>query len=92
MSTQTIFISRVQKELAEERRALKAFIERDAPLHRFFTVRLFEDHPAILAAKPATNGAKDHPSSEPPRKQEVNRATRSQMNPKLCEYDCKGKS
>jgi len=43
---QRIFISSVQKELAEERRALKAFIEGDALLRRFFEVFLFEDLPA----------------------------------------------
>ena len=46
MATATIFISSVQKELAEERRALKAFVEGDALLRRFFTVFLFEDLPA----------------------------------------------
>ena len=38
-----IFISSVQKELAEERKAIKTFIEGDPLLHRFFTVFLFED-------------------------------------------------
>ena len=42
----TIFISSVQKELAEERRAVKAFVEGDPLLRRFFTVFLFEDLPA----------------------------------------------
>jgi predicted HTH transcriptional regulator len=46
MSTSVIFISSVQREFAEERRALKAFIEGDALLRRFFTVFLFEDLPA----------------------------------------------
>ncbi len=41
-----IFISSVQKELAEERRALKSFVEGDPLLSRFFTVFLFEDLPA----------------------------------------------
>ena len=41
-----IFISSVQKELAEDRRAVKAFIENDPLLRRFFTVFLFEDLPA----------------------------------------------
>ena len=41
-----LFISSVQKELAEERRAVKAFIENDPLLRRFFTVFLFEDLPA----------------------------------------------
>lgn len=41
-----IFISSVQKELAEERKAIKTFIEGDPLLHRFFTVFLFEDLPA----------------------------------------------
>lgn len=42
----TIFISSVQKELAEDRLAIKAFIEKDPLLRRFFTVFLFEDLPA----------------------------------------------
>ncbi len=41
-----IFISSVQKELAAERRAVRAFIEGDALLRRFFEVFLFEDLPA----------------------------------------------
>ena len=41
-----IFVSSVQKELAEDRRAVKAFIEKDPLLRRFFTVFLFEDLPA----------------------------------------------
>lgn len=49
MTTASIFISSVQKELAEERRALKAFVEGDALLRRFFTVFLFEDLPAADA-------------------------------------------
>ena len=46
MATVSIFISSVQKELAEERRAIKAFIEGDPLLRRFFTVFLFEELPA----------------------------------------------
>ena len=46
MPTSCIFISGVQKELAEERRAVKAFIEGDALLRRYFTAFLFEDLPA----------------------------------------------
>ena len=38
-----IFISSVQKEFAAERRALKAFIQGDPLLNRFFEVFLFED-------------------------------------------------
>lgn len=38
-----IFVSSVQKELAQERRAVKSFIDADPLLHRFFTVFLFED-------------------------------------------------
>ena len=41
-----IFVSSTQKELAEERRAVKSFIEGDPLLSRFFTVFLFEDLPA----------------------------------------------
>lgn len=43
---QRIFISSVQKEFAEERQALKAYILGDALLSRFFDVFLFEDIPA----------------------------------------------
>jgi predicted HTH transcriptional regulator len=42
----TVFVSSVQKELAEERRAVKSFIENDPLLRRFFRVFLFEDLPA----------------------------------------------
>jgi hypothetical protein len=42
----TIFISSVQKELQEERRALKDYIQGDPLLRRFFDVFLFEDLPA----------------------------------------------
>ena len=41
-----IFISSVQKELAEERRAIRDFVRGDALLRRFFDVFLFEDLPA----------------------------------------------
>ncbi|MEK7269908.1 MAG: Fic family protein [Planctomycetota bacterium] len=41
-----IFVSSAQKEFAAERRALRAFIEGDALLRRFFDVFLFEDLPA----------------------------------------------
>lgn len=47
MSTQqTLFISSVQKELAQERRAVKDFVQADPLLLRFFNVFLFEDLPA----------------------------------------------
>lgn len=46
MTRLRIFISSVQKELAEERHAIKAFIENDPLLRRFFTAFLFEDLPA----------------------------------------------
>jgi ATP-dependent DNA helicase RecG len=42
----SIFISSVQKELEEERRAVKAFVEGDPLLRRYFTAFLFEDLPA----------------------------------------------
>src|SRR5262245_7548163 len=41
-----IFISSVQKELANERRALKDYLQGDPLLRRFFEVFLFEDLPA----------------------------------------------
>jgi ATP-dependent DNA helicase RecG len=43
VATTSLFISSVQKELAEERRAVKAFVEGDALLRRYFTAFLFED-------------------------------------------------
>jgi ATP-dependent DNA helicase RecG len=46
MSIGSIFIRSVQKELAEERRALKSFIEGDPLLRRYFRAFLFEDLPA----------------------------------------------
>jgi len=46
VATTSIFISSVQKELAEERRAIKAFVEDNALLRRYFTAFLFEDLPA----------------------------------------------
>ena len=46
LNRSSIFISSVQKELAEDRLAVKAFIENDPLLRRFFTVFLFEDLPA----------------------------------------------
>ncbi|MBN1106137.1 MAG: DUF4062 domain-containing protein [Deltaproteobacteria bacterium] len=42
----SVFVSSVQKEMAEDRRSVKAFIEGDPLLRRFFTVFLFEDLPA----------------------------------------------
>jgi ATP-dependent DNA helicase RecG len=44
--SERIFISSVQKELAEERRAIRDFVRGDALLGRFFDVFLFEDLPA----------------------------------------------
>jgi predicted HTH transcriptional regulator len=46
-----IFVSSVQKEFAEERKAIRDFVTGDALLRRFFTVSLFEDLPA--ADRPA---------------------------------------
>ncbi len=43
---ETIFISSVQKELQEERRAIKDYVQGDPLLWRFFDVFLFEDLPA----------------------------------------------
>ncbi len=43
---QRVFVSSVQKELAQERQALKRFIHADPLLSRFFEVFLFEDLPA----------------------------------------------
>ena len=41
-----IFISSVQREFAEERAAIRDFVDRDPLLRRFFSVVLFEDLPA----------------------------------------------
>ncbi len=41
-----IFVSGVQKELKEERRAIKDFVRNDVLLRDHFEVFLFEDHPA----------------------------------------------
>ena len=46
MPLRSLFISSVQKELAEERRAVKVFVESDPLLRRYFTAFLFEDLPA----------------------------------------------
>ncbi len=46
MTVGTLFISSVQKELQEERQAVKAFVEGDPLLRRYFTAFLFEDLPA----------------------------------------------
>lgn len=43
---QTLFVSSVQKELAEERRAIRDFVRNDPLLRQFFDVFLFEDIPA----------------------------------------------
>ena len=41
-----IFISSVQKEFAQERKAVRDFLRGDPLLRRFFDVFLFEDVPA----------------------------------------------
>ncbi len=46
MNTSIIFLSSVQKEFQEERRAIRDFIRGDPLLRRFFDVFLFEDLPA----------------------------------------------
>lgn len=46
MTPLQIFISSTQKELSEERTALRDYIQGDALLRRFFEVFLFEDMPA----------------------------------------------
>ena len=43
MTTVSLFISSVQKELQEERRVAKAFVEGDPLLRRYFRAFLFED-------------------------------------------------
>lgn len=46
MKLQRVFLSSVQKELAEERRALREYIEGDVLLGKFFEIFLFERLPA----------------------------------------------
>ena len=46
MLSSCLFISSVQKEFAQERRAIKTFVENDPLLRKYFTVFLFEDIPA----------------------------------------------
>ena len=46
MATASVFISSVQKELQAERQAVKAFVEGDPLLRRYFTAFVFEDLPA----------------------------------------------
>jgi len=46
VNRRTLFISSVQKELQQERRAIKDFVKGDALLRRYFDVFLFEDLPA----------------------------------------------
>ena len=46
MATASVFISSVQKELQAERQAIKAFVEGDPLLRRYFTAFVFEDLPA----------------------------------------------
>jgi hypothetical protein len=46
MSRTLLFVSSVQKELAEERRAVRDYVRGDPLLRRYFDVFLFEDLPA----------------------------------------------
>jgi ATP-dependent DNA helicase RecG len=46
MSRKRLFISSVQKELQDERRAIKDYVQNDPLIRRFFDVFLFEDLPA----------------------------------------------
>jgi len=46
MKKHLLFVSSVQKELADERRAIRDFVRGDPLLRRFFDVWLFEDQPA----------------------------------------------
>ena len=46
MQVVRIFVSSVQKEFADERRAVRDFVQADPLLRRFFSVFLFEDLPA----------------------------------------------
>ena len=44
--TRRIFVSSVQREFAEQRRAIRDFVQSNALLGKFFSVFLFEDLPA----------------------------------------------
>jgi hypothetical protein len=44
---ESLFVSSVQKEMAAERQAIKAFVEGDALLRRYFSVFLFEGSSGI---------------------------------------------
>ena len=46
MNTIRIFISSVQREFAQERKALRDYLQNDPLMRRFFDVFLFEDVPA----------------------------------------------
>jgi predicted HTH transcriptional regulator len=46
MATVSVFVSSAQKELQAERQAIKAFVEGDALLRRYFTAFVFEELPA----------------------------------------------
>ena len=46
MNRSRIFISSVQREFAQERKALRDFLQNDPLMRRFFDVFLFEDVPA----------------------------------------------
>ena len=47
VNTIRIFISSVQREFAQERKALRDFLQNDPLMRRFFDVFLFEDLPAL---------------------------------------------
>jgi ATP-dependent DNA helicase RecG len=47
MASQLIFISSVQKEMTEERQAIKEYVAGNPLLRRYFTTFLFEDLPAM---------------------------------------------
>ena len=52
MAAIRIFISSVQKEFSEERKALAKYIREDALLRRFFEPFIFEELPAINLSAP----------------------------------------
>lgn len=56
MPTGSLFISGVQKELQDERRAVNAFVDGGPLLRRYFRAFLFEDLPASDRLAPGVFG------------------------------------
>lgn len=52
-----VFVSSVQKEMENERQAIRAYLRDDPLLRRFFDVFLFEDLPAVIHRDYTSNGS-----------------------------------